>query len=54
MAQGVLGYKYEQEKKDTGMTSLSGLPLRVHCRMAAPACHPCYPGSPSIGSGSYR
>ena len=27
---------------------------RVHCRMAAPACHPCYPGSPSIGSGSYR
>ena len=22
--------------------------------MAAPACHPCYPGSPSIGSGSYR
>jgi len=27
---------------------------RVHCRMAAPACHPCYPGSPSIGSGSFR
>ena len=26
---------------------------RVHSRMAAPACHPCYPGSPSIGSGSY-
>jgi hypothetical protein len=22
--------------------------------MAAPACHPCYPGSPSIGSGSFR
>jgi hypothetical protein len=21
--------------------------------MASPACHPCYPGSPSIGSGSY-
>ena len=20
---------------------------RVHCRMASPACHPCYPGSPS-------
>ena len=27
---------------------------RVHCRMAAPACHPCYPGSPPIGSGSFR
>ncbi len=27
---------------------------RVHYRMAAPACHPCYPGSPSIGSGSFR
>jgi len=27
---------------------------RVHCRMAAPTCHPCYPGSPSIGSGSFR
>jgi len=22
--------------------------------MAASACHPCYPGSPSIGSGSFR
>jgi hypothetical protein len=22
--------------------------------MASPTCHPCYPGSPSIGSGSYR
>ena len=27
---------------------------RVHSRIASPACHPCYPGSPSIGSGSYR
>jgi hypothetical protein len=27
---------------------------RVHCRMASPACHPCYPGSPSIGYGSFR
>ena len=27
---------------------------RAHFRMAAPACHPCYHGSPSIGSGSYR
>jgi len=26
---------------------------RVHCRMASPACRPCYPGSPSIGCGSY-
>lgn len=27
MAQGLLAYKYEQEKKDTGMTGLAGLPL---------------------------
>jgi hypothetical protein len=27
MAQGILGFKYEQEKKDTGMTAVSGLPL---------------------------
>jgi len=27
MAQGVLGFKYELEKKDTGMTGLAGLPL---------------------------
>jgi hypothetical protein len=27
---------------------------RVHSRMASPACHPCYLGSPSIGSGSFR
>lgn len=27
---------------------------RVHSRMASPACHPCYPGSPSIGYGSFR
>ena len=27
---------------------------RAHCRMASPACHPCYPGSPAIGSGSFR
>jgi hypothetical protein len=26
----------------------------VHCRMASPACRPCYPGSPSIGCGSFR
>ena len=26
---------------------------RVHFRMASPACRPCYPGSPSIGYGSY-
>ena len=23
-------------------------------RMASPACHPCYPGSLAVGSGSYR
>jgi len=22
--------------------------------MTSPACHPCYPGSPSVGSGSFR
>jgi hypothetical protein len=27
MAQGVLGFKYEQEKHDTGMTGLAGLPV---------------------------
>jgi len=27
MAQGVLGFKYEEEKHDTGMTSLAGLPI---------------------------
>lgn len=27
MSQGVLQFKYEQEKKDTGMTSLAGLPI---------------------------
>lgn len=27
---------------------------RVHSHMASPACHPCYPGSPSIGYGSFR
>jgi len=27
MTQGVLPFKYEEEKKDTGMTALAGLPL---------------------------
>jgi len=27
MAQGVLSFKYEEEKKDTGMTALAGLPI---------------------------
>jgi hypothetical protein len=27
MAQGVLGFKYEEEKQDTGMTGLAGLPV---------------------------
>ena len=27
MAQGILPFKYEQEKKSTGMTALAGLPL---------------------------
>ena len=27
MAQGVLGFKYEEEKRDTGMTGLAGLPV---------------------------
>jgi len=27
MAQGVLPFKYEEEKKDTGMTGLAGLPV---------------------------
>ena len=27
MTQGVLPFKYEEEKKDTGMTALAGLPV---------------------------
>jgi len=27
MAQGVLPFKYEEEKKETGMTGLAGLPV---------------------------
>jgi hypothetical protein len=27
MSQGVLGFKYEEEKHDTGMTALAGLPI---------------------------
>jgi len=27
MAQGILPFKYEEEKKSTGMTALAGLPL---------------------------
>lgn len=27
MAQGVLPFKYEEEKNDTGMTALAGLPV---------------------------
>ena len=27
MAQGILPFKYEEEKKTTGMTALAGLPL---------------------------
>jgi hypothetical protein len=27
MSQGILGFKYEEEKHDTGMTSLAGLPV---------------------------
>jgi hypothetical protein len=27
MAQGVLGFKYEEEKRDSGMTALAGLPI---------------------------
>jgi len=27
MAQGVLPFKYEEEKKETGMTALAGLPV---------------------------
>ena len=26
MSQGILGFKYEEEKHDTGMTGLAGLP----------------------------
>jgi hypothetical protein len=27
MSQGILGFKYEEEKHDTGMTGLAGLPI---------------------------
>jgi len=29
MAQGVLSFKYEEEKRDTGMTGLAGLPVHL-------------------------
>jgi len=29
MTQGLLPYKYEEEKKNTGMTGLAGLPFRL-------------------------
>jgi hypothetical protein len=34
MAQCLLVFKYEQEKKDTGMTALAGLPLYLHSASA--------------------
>jgi len=30
MAQGVLGFKYEEEKQGTGMTGLAGLPVYLY------------------------
>ncbi|MBN1615532.1 MAG: IS1380 family transposase [Deltaproteobacteria bacterium] len=34
MAQGVLGFKYEEEKHDTGMTGLAGLPVYLDLMQA--------------------
>ena len=34
MAQGILGFKYEEEKHDTGMTGLSGLPVYLELMKA--------------------
>ncbi len=35
MAQGVLPFKYEEEKTETGMTSLAGLPLYLDLAQVA-------------------
>ena len=34
MSQGILGFKYEEEKHDTGMTGLSGLPVYLELMKA--------------------
>jgi len=34
MPQGVLPYKYEEEKNDTGMTALTGLPVYLDLAQA--------------------
>jgi len=35
MAQGILPFKYEEEKKNTGMTSLAGLPIYLELAQKA-------------------
>ena len=35
MAQGILPFKYEEEKKTTGMTALAGLPLYLELAQKA-------------------
>ena len=35
MAQGILPFKYEEEKKITGMTALAGLPLYLELAQKA-------------------
>jgi len=44
MAQGVLSFKYEEEKRETGMTGLAGLPVYLDLASvmgisASIACH---------------
>jgi hypothetical protein len=34
MSQGILGFKYEEEKHDTGMTSMAGLPVYLDLMVA--------------------
>lgn len=34
MAQGILGFKYEEEKHDTGVTGLAGLPVYLDLMQA--------------------
>lgn len=51
MSQGVLGFKYEEEKHDTGMTSLAGLPIYLDLLHAMGL--PELIGAPSSGEATW-
>ena len=51
MAQGVLPFKYEEEKKDTGMTGLAGLPVYLDLAFGDRKSHPRHAGDYQIIAG---